>query len=72
MRRDLSIAALKRYVDGPGRRLAKPLVHVARLSTSLIKRAYPIEEIRRRAIDAGWAAPRIETTPVGFVAWMSK
>jgi len=40
--------------------------------TTLIKRAYPLEEIRHMAIDAGWADPRIEATPVGFEAWMTK
>jgi hypothetical protein len=38
----------------------------------LIKRAYPIEEIRRMAIQAGWAEPRVETTPIGFAAWVKK
>jgi hypothetical protein len=38
----------------------------------LIKRAYPIEEIRRMATEAGWKALRIETTPVGFAAWATK
>jgi len=40
--------------------------------TTLIKRAYPLEEIRHMAIDARWADPRIEATPVGFEAWMTK
>jgi hypothetical protein len=38
----------------------------------LIKRAYSLEEIGRLAIDAGWGEPRIETTPVGFEAWLTK
>jgi hypothetical protein len=38
----------------------------------LIKRAYPIEEIRRMAIAAGWTDLRIESSPLGFEAWMTK
>jgi hypothetical protein len=38
----------------------------------LIKRAYPIEEIPRMAVAAGWTDPRIESSPMGFAAWMKK
>jgi hypothetical protein len=38
----------------------------------LIKRAYRLEEIRRMAIEAGWTEPRIESSPLGFEAWMQK
>jgi hypothetical protein len=38
----------------------------------LIKRAYPLAEINRMATAAGWPGPRIDTTPVGFEAWMTK
>jgi hypothetical protein len=38
----------------------------------LIKRAYPIEEFRRMAIAAGWTDLRIESSPLGFEAWMTK
>jgi ubiquinone/menaquinone biosynthesis C-methylase UbiE len=72
MRRDVSIAALKQYVDrlGVGRLNRWFMMLVFR--NSLIKRAYPLEEIGRMAIDAGWGEPRIETSPVGFEAWMTK
>jgi hypothetical protein len=40
--------------------------------TSLIKRAYPLEEIRRMAIAAGWTEPRLEASPLGFEAWMTR
>lgn len=72
MRRDVSMAALEHYVDGlgvgwPNRRFMMLVFrHV------LIKRAYPLEEIGRMAIQAGWCEPRIETTPVGFEAWLTK
>jgi ubiquinone/menaquinone biosynthesis C-methylase UbiE len=72
MRRDVSVAALKQYVDrlGVGRLNRWFMMLVFR--NSLIKRAYPLEEIVRMAIDAGWGEPRIEATPVGFEAWMTK
>jgi ubiquinone/menaquinone biosynthesis C-methylase UbiE len=72
MRRDVSIAALKHYVDRLGVGWLNRWFMLLIFRTSLIKRAYPLEEIRRMAIDAGWVAPRIEATPVGFEAWMMK
>ena len=38
----------------------------------LIKRAYRLEEIRRMAIEAGWVEPRIDSSPIGFEAWLTK
>jgi ubiquinone/menaquinone biosynthesis C-methylase UbiE len=72
MRRDVSIAAVKHYVDGLGVGWLNRQFMLLVFRTTLIKRAYPLEEVRRMAIDAGWAAPRIEATPVGFEAWMTK
>jgi ubiquinone/menaquinone biosynthesis C-methylase UbiE len=72
MRRDVSIAAVKHYVDGLGvGRLNRWFIMLV-FRNILIKRAYSLEEIGRLAIDAGWGEPRIETTPVGFEAWLTK
>ena len=38
----------------------------------LIKRAYRLEEIRRMAIEAGWADPSIDSSPLGFEALLTK
>jgi hypothetical protein len=38
----------------------------------LIKRAYPLEEIRRMTVEAGWTETRIEIMPLGFEAWTKK
>lgn len=38
----------------------------------LIKRAYPLEDFRRMAVEAGWVQPQINTSRMGFEAWMSK
>ena len=72
MRRDVSMAAVKDYVDGLGVGLLNRWFMMFAFRTMLIKRAYPLEEIRRMAIDAGWAASRIEATPIGFEAWTTK
>ncbi|HEY6259639.1 MAG TPA: class I SAM-dependent methyltransferase [Xanthobacteraceae bacterium] len=72
MRRDASMAALKHYVDGLGVGWLNRWFMLLVFRLSLIKRAYPLEEIRRMAIDAGWAQPRIEANPIGFEAWMTR
>jgi ubiquinone/menaquinone biosynthesis C-methylase UbiE len=72
MRRDTTLSEIKRYVDG---------LRVSRLNrwfmmfvfrNMLIKRAYLLEEIRRMAREAGWTEPRIETSPLGFEAWLTR
>jgi ubiquinone/menaquinone biosynthesis C-methylase UbiE len=72
MRRDASIAAVREYVDGLGVGWVNRWFMMLVFRTSLIKRAYPLEEIRRMAVAAGWAEPRIETSPLGFEAWMTR
>jgi ubiquinone/menaquinone biosynthesis C-methylase UbiE len=72
MRRDVSVAELRRYVDGLGVSRMNRWFMMLTFRTMLIKRAYPLDEIRRMALEAGWTAPRIESTPVGFEAWMMK
>src|SRR5262252_5375977 len=59
MRRDASIADVRQYVDGLGVGWLNRWFMMFTFRTMLIKRAYPLEEIRRMAIEAGWAAPRI-------------
>jgi ubiquinone/menaquinone biosynthesis C-methylase UbiE len=72
MRRDVSIAALKHYVDGLGLGRLNRWFMVLVFRTILINRAYSQEEIRRMAGEAGWTEPRIEITPVGFEASLRK
>jgi ubiquinone/menaquinone biosynthesis C-methylase UbiE len=72
MRRDASTAELKQYVNGLDvSRLNRWMIMLV-FRHMLIKRAYPLEEIRRMAVEAGWAQPRMETSPTGFEAWMTK
>jgi len=72
MRRDVSVAELRRYVDGLGVGWLNRQFMMLVFRSTLIKRAYPLEEIRRMTSEAGWINFRIETTPVGFEAWMKK
>jgi ubiquinone/menaquinone biosynthesis C-methylase UbiE len=72
MRRDVPVAELKRYVDGLGvSRLNRwSIMFVFRMM--LIKRAYPLDEIRHMTAEAGWLEARVVTSPLGFEAWMTK
>jgi ubiquinone/menaquinone biosynthesis C-methylase UbiE len=72
MRRDVSVAEVRRYVDGLGVNWLSRCFMMLTFRGMLIKRAYPLEEIRRMAIAAGWTDPRIESSPLGFEAWMKK
>jgi ubiquinone/menaquinone biosynthesis C-methylase UbiE len=72
MRRDVPVSELQAYVNKLGVGLLNRWFMMLTFRTMLIKRAYPIEEIRRMAKEAGWPEPRIETAPVGFEAWMTK
>jgi ubiquinone/menaquinone biosynthesis C-methylase UbiE len=72
MRRDVSVAEIARYVDGLGVNRLNRWFMMLTFRGMLIKRAYPLQEIRRMAIAAGWTDPRMETTPLGFEAWTTK
>jgi ubiquinone/menaquinone biosynthesis C-methylase UbiE len=72
MRRDVSVAAIRRYVDGLGVNRLNRWFMMLTFRGMLIKRAYPLEEIHRMAVAAGWTDPRIESSPLGFEAWMRK
>jgi hypothetical protein len=72
MRRDASVAEVRRYVDGLNVNLLNRWFMMLTFRCMLIKRAYPLAEIRRMAAEAGWAEPRIEASAIGFEAWMTK
>ena len=38
----------------------------------LIKRAYPLDEIRSMAAAAGWTTSASKPAPLGFEAWTTK
>ena len=72
MRRDVNVRELKRYVDGLGVNLLNRWFMMAVFLGMLIKRAYRLQEIRSMAIEAGWTDPRIDSSPVGFEAWLTR
>ena len=72
MRRDVSVEELRNYINGWGVSWFNRKFMMATFRGMLIKRAYPLEEIRQMAKEAGWAQTRIESTPVGFAAWVTK
>ena len=72
MRRDVNVRELKRYVDGLGVNLLNRWFMMVVFRGMLIKRAYRLQEIRSMAIEAGWTDPRIDSSPVGFEAWLTR
>jgi ubiquinone/menaquinone biosynthesis C-methylase UbiE len=72
MRRDVSVAEIQRYVDNLGVGRLNRWFMMFAFRSMLIKRAYPLQEIRRMTVEAGWTEARIEITPLGFEAWMRK
>lgn len=72
MRRDVSLAEIRRYVDGLGVNWLNRQMMMLTFKHMLIKRAYPMEEIRRMAEQAGWLHPRIDLGALGFEAWVTK
>jgi ubiquinone/menaquinone biosynthesis C-methylase UbiE len=72
MRRDVPVAELKRYVDRLGVNWLSRWFMMFVFRSMLIKRSYPLEDIRGMATEAAWLEPRIEISPVGFELWMTK
>jgi ubiquinone/menaquinone biosynthesis C-methylase UbiE len=72
MRRDASMAEVKQYVNNLGVSRLNRWFMLLTFRFMLIKRAYPLEEFRRMAIDAGWADLRIDPSRMGFEAWTTK
>lgn len=72
MRRDTPLSEVKRYVNGLGVSRVNRWFMMFVFRNMLIKRAYPLADIRRMAQEAGWAESRIDASPMGFEAWMKK
>ena len=72
LRRDVSGAEINRYADGLGVNLLNRLLIRFTFKTTLIRRAYMLEEMRCMTIKAGWMDPRIESSGLGFEAWLQK
>src|SRR6202789_194369 len=72
MRRDASMAEVKQYVNGLGVSRLNRWFMLLVFRHMLIDRAYPLEQFRRMAIEAGWNQLQIDTSRMGFEAWFSK
>jgi len=72
LRRDVDVSEISSYIDGLGVNLFSRVFMRFAFRSMLIKRAYMLEEMRRMAIEAGWIDPRIESSPIGFEAWLRK
>jgi ubiquinone/menaquinone biosynthesis C-methylase UbiE len=72
MRRDASMAEVKHYVEGLGVSRLNRWFMMFAFRFMLIKRAYPVEDFRRMAVEAGWAQPQIDLSRMGFEAWLTK
>jgi len=72
MRRDASMADIKRYVDGLGVGRLNRWFMMSTFRHMLIKRAYPLEEFRHMAVEAGWTELKINPSPIGFEAWTTR
>lgn len=72
MRRDASVAEIRRFVQGFGVSWLNRLVMMVTFRVMLIMGAYPIDDIRRMTAQAGWTDPRIDLSAIGFEAWTRK
>ncbi len=72
MRRDAPMSEVKHYVDGLGVNQLNRWFMMFVFRNMLIKRAYPLEEFRRMAREAGWAEPRVDASAMGFEAWLPR
>ena len=72
MRRDVSLDEIRRYIRSLGVSRLNGWCLMLTFRGMLIKRAYPLAEIRRMALEAGWPGVRIESAPMGFSAWTTK
>jgi hypothetical protein len=72
MRRDVSLVEIKRYVNSSGVKFLNRWFMMLVFRLMLIKRAYPVDEIRRMAHQAGWIEPKLDIIAVGLEAWLTK
>lgn len=72
MRGDVSVAELQKYVDTLGVSWLNRAFMMFTFRFMLIPRAYPLDDFRRLAAEAGWSDLRIDVAPVGFEAWTRK
>ncbi len=72
MRRDSSLSEIKDCVRSLGGNWFNRRMNLFIFRRVLIKRAYPLDQIRSMAAEAGWTDLRITIAPLGFEAWTTK
>jgi ubiquinone/menaquinone biosynthesis C-methylase UbiE len=72
MRRDVLLADLQRYTDGLRVGWFSRQLMMFIFRHMLIKRAHSLGDVRRMVAQTGWTETKIETTPLGFEALLSK
>jgi ubiquinone/menaquinone biosynthesis C-methylase UbiE len=70
LRRDARMDEIGKYVDGLGVSWLNRVCMRFTFRNMLIKRAYRLDEMRQMALEAGWPEPAIESSPIGFEAWL--
>lgn len=72
LRRDVSMSEVEQHVGNMGLSWWNRIITNLTFKHMLIKRAYPLDEIRRMAKDAGWNNLQINATQLGFEASVTK
>jgi ubiquinone/menaquinone biosynthesis C-methylase UbiE len=72
MRRDVPLEELRAYVKAQDIGFLNRWFMMFVFRNMLIKRAYPLETVRKMVLDAGWVAPSIGPAPLGFEAWLKR
>ena len=72
LRRDVSMTEIQQHVGEMGLSWWNRVITNLTFKHVLIKRAYPLDEIRRMAKDAGWKNLQINVIEVGFEALVTK
>ncbi len=72
MRRDSSLAEIKACVQSLGGNWFHRRLNLFIFRRILLKRAYPLDAIRRMAAEAGWTDLHITVASIGFEAWTTK
>jgi ubiquinone/menaquinone biosynthesis C-methylase UbiE len=72
LRRDVQVSEIRHFVDSLDIGLLNRWFMMLTFRGMLIKRAYPLAEIRRMATEAGWTDLQIDQSSIGFEAWMKK
>jgi ubiquinone/menaquinone biosynthesis C-methylase UbiE len=72
LRRDVEAAEIKRHVNAMNAGSLNRWIMRFTFRVMLINRAYLLDEMKRMIREAGWIDPRIESSELGFEAWLKR